>query len=175
MKRILALGLKLMFFCVISAALLSWVYLITKPKIELYARQAFENSLREVIPAAVSFREVKKGNQIIYEGLTNGNVKGSAFALAPQGYSGKIEMLVGVDREGKVSGIKILNQRETPGLGANVIKQKFLNQFLGKSSQDPLEPKKDIDAITGATISSRAVCRGVRDALKINQTEQNKP
>ena len=162
-----------MLFCVISAALLSGVYLLTKPKIEFYARQTFENSLREVIPNTDAFREIKKEDKIIYEGLSAGIVTGTAFSLAPQGYGGKIEMLVGIDLKGKISGIKIINQRETPGLGVNILKKEFLEQFLGKTIKDPLEPKKDIDAITGATISTRAVCHGAKNALEINQTVHN--
>ena len=162
-----------MLFCVISAALLSWVYLLTKPKIEFYARQTLENSLHEVLPNAGTFKEVKKDGQIIYQGLSDGTVAGTAFFLAPQGYGGKIEMLVGIDLKGKISGIKIINQHETPGLGVNILKKEFLEQFLGKTIKDPLEPKKDIDAITGATISTRAVCHGAKNALEINQTVHN--
>jgi electron transport complex protein RnfG len=172
MKRIFGLGLILMLFCVISAALLSWVYLLTKPQIELYARETFNNSLREVLPGAETFKETNKDGQIVYHGLSNGTVIGTAFSLAPQGYGGKIKILVGVDKNGKVSGIKILSQNETPGLGANILKPDFLSQFLGKTIKDPIEPKKDIDAITGATISSRAVCRGVKKALEFDQAGQ---
>lgn len=174
MKRIIELGLILMVFCIISAAALSLVYLLTKPTIELYSQQAFEKSLREVVPTASSFREINKKGMVFYQGVVNGTVAGAAFSAAPQGYSGKIELMVGVDLNGKVAGIKILNQRETPGLGANVIKPVFLRQFIQKSLQDPIEPKKDIDAITGATISTRAVCRGVKNALDAYQTVQDK-
>jgi electron transport complex protein RnfG len=75
-------------------------------------------------------------------------------------------MLVGVDPELRVKGMKILNQRETPGLGTNVLKPKFIAQFIGKGVKDAFEPKKDIDAITGATISTRGVCEGVKAVLK---------
>ena len=75
-------------------------------------------------------------------------------------------MLVGVDPELRVKGMKILSQRETPGLGTNVEKPKFQKQFIGKGMKDAIEPKKDIDAITGATISSRAVCEGVKTVLR---------
>jgi len=174
MKRIIGLGFILMVFCVISAAALSLVYLLTKPTIDLYSKRTFENSLREVIPTADSFREINRVGMVFYQGMVSGTVTGAAFSLAPQGYSGKIEMLIGVDLNGKVSGIKILNQRETPGLGANVIKSNFLKQFIQKSLLDPIEPKKDIDAITGATITTRAVCRGVKSALDNYQMVRDK-
>lgn len=144
MGKIIKLAVILAVFCIISAGGLAYVYLFTQPKIEKNAKLAFENSKREV--------------------LGKDNI-GTAVVVSPRGYSGPIEMLVGIDK-GKVKGIKVLSHRETPGLGANIVKSSFLNQFIGKSLKDLIEPKKDIDAITGATISSRAVCSGVREALQ---------
>ena len=148
MGKIVKLGVILAIFCTISAGMLAFVYLFTQPRIELNSKLALEKAKLEVLPASG---------------------KGKAISVSPRGYSGPIEMLVGVDPKGKVSGVKILSQRETPGLGAGIVKPSFLKQFIGKSSKDPIEPKKDIDAITGATISSRAVCEGVRDALSLER------
>ena len=145
MVKIIKLAFILAVFCVISAGLLAYVYVFTQPRIEQNAKLSYEQSVREVLPEGV---------------------KGEAVKAAPRGYSGPIEMLVGVGKDGKVTGLKILNHRETPGLGANITKPGFLKQFIGKSVKDPIEPKKDIDAITGATISSKAVCEGVRKVLK---------
>ncbi|MGB9612981.1 MAG: FMN-binding protein [Candidatus Margulisiibacteriota bacterium] len=142
--KIIRLGLMLMVFCIISAGSLALVYLFTKPKIELNAKLALEQAKQEVLAGK----------------------KGKADLVSPRGYAGQIDMMVGVGEDGKVIKVKILNQRETPGLGANIIKEEFLKQFSGKSLKDPIEPKKDIDAITGATISSRAVSIGVKEALK---------
>lgn len=145
MAKIIRLGLILAVFCAISAAGLAYVYMLTQPKIEQNAELALEKSKREVMPSLG---------------------KGKAIAVTTRGYGGPIELMVGIDGKGKVSGVKVLNHRETPGLGANIVGTKFLDQFKGKTFDDPIEPKKDIDAITGATISSRAVCVGVREALK---------
>jgi electron transport complex protein RnfG len=139
------LGAILAVVCVISAAGLAYVYILTQPRIEQNAKIAMEKSKREVLPASG---------------------KGKAIAVSPRGYSGPIDMMVGIDEKGKVSGVKILSHRETPGLGANIVKPQFLGQFKGKSLKDPIEPKKDIDALTGATISSKAACKGVKDALE---------
>lgn len=145
MAKILRLGATLAIFCVLAAAGLTYVYRFTQPKIDLDSRLALARSKQEVLPASG---------------------KGRAIEVSPRGYSAPIEMLVGVDDSGEVSGVKILNHRETPGLGAKVTEPKFLAQFRGKSLKDPIEPKKDIDALTGATITTRAVCKGVRDALE---------
>jgi electron transport complex protein RnfG len=144
MVKMVRLAVILAVFCVISAWGLAYVYLFTQPKIELNAELALENSKREVL----------------------GGEEGITVSVSPQGYSGPIDMLVGINRQGKVKGVKILNHRETPGLGANIVKPDFLKQFEEKSQKDPIEPKEDIDAISGATISSRAVCSGVRLALQ---------
>lgn len=145
MGRSIRMGMILAIFCVVAAWGLAYVYRFTQPRIEANAKIALENFKREVLPAAG---------------------KGEAVQVTVRGYSGVIEMLVGVDENGRVSGVKILSHKETPGLGANVAKPGFLQQFVGKSPEDPIEAKKDIDAITGATISSRAVCSGVREALE---------
>lgn len=143
MAKILKLGMILAVFCILSAGGLALVYMFTQSKIELNAKLALESARQEVLAGK----------------------EGRVSSVSPRGYSGNIGLLVGIDRAGKVIKVKILNQRETPGLGANIIKEKFLGQFQGKTLGDPIEPKKDIDAITGATISSKAVCQGVRQAL----------
>lgn len=145
MGKIIKLAAILAAVCIISAAGLAYVYLLTQPRIEQNVKIALVRSKQEVLPASS---------------------KGKAIAVSPRGYGGPIEMMVGIDEKGKISGVKILSHRETPGLGANIVKPKFLEQFKGKTLKDPIEPKKDIDAVTGATISSRAVCAGVKEALK---------
>ncbi len=172
MAKILRLASILAVFCVISAGGLALVYMLTQPMIELNSKLAFNNSLREVLPAANSFSEIKNRAERVFRGRGDKIDAGTAVAVSSQGYSGPIELLVGIGTDKKVKGIKILNQRETPGLGANIIKPAFLSQFIGKDQKSALEPKKDIDAITGATISSRAVCKGVKNALQINSRVQ---
>jgi Na+-translocating ferredoxin:NAD+ oxidoreductase subunit G len=168
MGKIIKLGVTLAVFCVISAGMLAYVFMMTGPRIEANAKASFEGSLKEVLPGAESFRSVSApgGKSEIYEGTTGGQAVGFAVKVAPRGYSGEIVMLVGVDPELRIKGMKILSQRETPGLGSNAEKPKFQKQFIGKGPTDAFEPKKDIDAITGATISSRAVCEGVKNVLR---------
>jgi len=164
MLKILKLAFTLTVFCVLSAGALAYVFMFTGPKIEANAKIAFERSLKEVLPGAETFNAAGKEGKI-FEGVAAGKTVGTAVLVAPRGYSGNIRMLVGVDGELKVRGIKVLDQRETPGLGTNILKPKFLSQFVGKNAADKLEPKKDVEAITGATISTRGVCEGVREAL----------
>ncbi|MDD4179582.1 MAG: RnfABCDGE type electron transport complex subunit G [Candidatus Margulisbacteria bacterium] len=166
MGKIAKLAMILTVFCVIASGSLAFVYLFTQPKIETNAEKSFEMSLREVLPVAEIFKAAKCSEGEAYIGIKGDKTVGLAVSVAPRGYSGAIKMLVGINADGKVIGVKVLDQRETPGLGANVVKRSFLAQFCGKTVKDEIEPKKDIDAITGATISSRAVARGVKEALK---------
>ncbi|MCE5263018.1 MAG: RnfABCDGE type electron transport complex subunit G [Deltaproteobacteria bacterium] len=168
MGKIIKLGVTLAVFCVISAGMLAYVFMMTGPRIEANAKASFEGSLKEVLPGAESFKNVSTpgAKSEVYEGTAGGQAVGFAVKVAPRGYGGEIVMLVGVDPELQIKGMKILSQRETPGLGTNVEKPKFQKQFIGKGIKDAFEPKKDIDAITGATISTRAVCEGVKTVLK---------
>lgn len=177
MGKIIKLGATLGVFCVVSAGLLAYVFLLTMPQIEANAKATFESSLREVLPGAATFKALTKPEEKtqIYEGCAGEKRVGLAVKLAPRGYAGEIDMLVGVDPELRVKGMKILNQRETPGLGANVLKPKFIGQFIGKGTGDALEPKKDVDALTGATISTRAVAEGVKAALRSSEKYKGNP
>jgi electron transport complex protein RnfG len=168
MVKILKLAATLGIFCVFSSGLLAYVYGLTVPRIEANAKASFEGSLREVLPGADRFRNAAAADvpNPIFEGYQGEKMIGLAVQVAPRGYSGDVKMLVGVDPELRVLGLKVLSQKETPGLGTEILKPKFLGQFIGKGTGNPLEPKKDIDAITGATISSRAVSDGVKMVLR---------
>jgi electron transport complex protein RnfG len=166
MFKILKMGAILMLFCAISAGGLAYVYSLTKPQIDLFAKQNFENALLQVL-AADNFKQQGE----YYIGSRGGKIAGFVFMESIRGYAGPIRLLVGTDLTGRVTGIKILEQKETPGLGINITGDHFLKQFIGKKSEDSIQPKKDIDAVTGATISSRAVCMGVRQALNRLQKE----
>lgn len=103
---------------------------------------------------------------------------GYAVQVAPNGFDGEILMMVGVDLEGKVTGISIISQTETAGLGAeaaadNANGTAFREQFVGRGI-DEVKIQKDggeLDALTGATISSRAVAEGVKAAIEFAQKE----
>lgn len=163
MKDIYKLSVFLFVACAIAAAALSITFVATKDRIEQQKKAELNVALsRECLPGCSSIKET--GDH--YVGLDNKeNVVGYAFRVSPKGYGGAIDMVVGIDIKGRVVGIKILSMKETPGLGSKASGADFLKQFLGKTAQNPLKAKKDIDAITGATITSQAVSDGVRQAL----------
>jgi len=171
MRDTLKMGLTLTLVCSIAAASLAQVYKITKVRIDRNMIEVEKKKLKEVLPMAVSFDEGQVDGKKVFIGKdSEGRVVGAAFNVAPQGYAGKINTLIGVDSERKVTAISItkLDQKETPGLGTKITEPKFRDRFKGKDGND-LKLKKDggsIDAITAATISSRAVANGVHEGMK---------
>ena len=116
----------------------------------------------------------KKGRDVsrtFYRGRKEQELAGVAFkVVAPEGYSGNIEIMVGIDPQGTVTGIEILTHAETPGLGSKIAEGWFKEQFRGKALENAdWRVKKDggeFDQITGATISPRAVVKAVKEGLE---------
>ncbi len=178
MKENIRLGLILLLITAIAGLLLGGAYEITKAPIAEKVAADKQAAMKEILPVADKFdiADVNiQGNEKIYEvnvGLKGTEITGYAIKVAPKGYSGAIEIMVGISNDGKVTGIKILSHTETPGLGANAPKPEFSNQYKDKPIKDKLEvvktaPSKEnqIQALTGATITSKAVTLGVNDAI----------
>lgn len=139
------------------------------------------NKDREVIPDKVSGpahvmvemdKDRGKEGVIVYPAYKDGKLVGQAFAVTShEGYSGDIDLLIGVDPKGAITGLEVINHSETPGLGAKIVSDKTWagkRELVGRTLADSIEVKKDggqIDAIAGATISPRAVCKAVRAGL----------
>ena len=168
---ILRLALTLFLIAAVVAMALAGVNTITAPLIQAFNEQKTQAAIEAVLPG---------GGQKV-EGFTDttGLVKavyasetGYAIQVTPSGFDGEIDMMVGIDKNGKVIAIDIISHTETPGLGAiaasgNAKGEEFRNQFSGLSGS--LSVSKDggtIDSITSATITSRAVVAGVNAALE---------
>ncbi len=159
---------------IISAAVTSLLALtnnITERAIKEREEQKTDEACREVLPGAQSFEEVAEG---ISEGKDgSGNITGYVINVGEKGYGGEIRILVGITNEGTVSGVSVISHSETPGLGANAAKPSFLRQFVGVNKA---ELNGNIDALSGATVSSKAVTNAVNNALeKYNSFKLNKP
>lgn len=178
MKENIRLGLILLLITAIAGLLLGGAYEITKTPIAATIEADKQAAMKEILPMADKFSKADvniKGNKKISEvnaGIKDSEIAGYAIKVSPKGYGGPVEIMVGISSEGKVTGIKILSHTETPGLGANAPKPEFSNQYENKSTKDKLEvvkasPSKEnqIQAITGATITSKAVTLGVNDAI----------
>jgi electron transport complex protein RnfG len=161
--------------CLLASGGLAFTYAATKEKIEKERLREQLEAAEKALPQAENFQEFKvekRGNVgAVYKGEKNGEVVGYAVQVSPRGFGGPINLMVGIDPSGKVVGIKVVEHLETPGLGGEIEKDWFRNQFVGKSLKDKLKVKEDIDAIMGATISSRGVTEGVREALEFFKSQ----
>ncbi|HOO57190.1 MAG TPA: RnfABCDGE type electron transport complex subunit G [bacterium] len=172
------LGVFLMVVCLIAAFGLAMTNRVTEPLIQEQKRLERMEAMKEVLPAATEFEEVANegGEPAVYNIAkdASGAVIGYAFEAAPKGYGGPVVTMVGIDTGGTVTGIKILSLMETPGLGAKAVEPKFTDQYSGKTIEqlylkDKDLKKGDIDAITAATITSKAVTLGVREGVEAMQ------
>ncbi|RLC34105.1 MAG: electron transporter RnfG [Candidatus Nealsonbacteria bacterium] len=160
----------------ISGASLVGVYKYTQPKIEQNKKEEIRRAIFEVIPQAKSYKTIVKEDKLIYQGLdSSGNLVGYAFTGEGPGYQGTIEIMIGMDSHlNKVTGIQILESVETPGLGAKITSKAFRDQFralvvlplIELIKRKKVERPNQIQAITGATISSQAVVDILNKTIK---------
>ena len=158
----------LMVVCMASGILLSLVYGVTNPKIEEYQKQLAVAALKEVFPDADNFESVV--SDTVWFAEKQGQRIGLVFRVFPKGYGGEIPITVGIDSQGKIVGVFITKSmlKETPGLGVKVAESEFLSQFVGRK-KEAVALKQDggeIEGITAATISSRAVTDGIRKGVE---------
>ena len=170
MREMIKLGATLAVVCVIAAGAIAGVNGAVKATIDENNRLEAVLKRQQVFPAAKDFEaRAVGGREIFIAKDATGIPLGLVVTSAPRGYAGPIGMTIGISPDGTLAGLAIskLDQTETPGLGVKVTLAAFRDQFRGKDA-DAVRLKKDggaVDAITAATISSRAVANGVREAL----------
>lgn len=169
--EILRVGLILFAITAISAFILAFVNSFTAPVIAENNKKAQDAAMKVVLPEGKNFEKVEfqpDENSIVNEIYSAGDA-GVVVMASPRGYGGEISMAIGIDMEYKVTGIEVISQSETAGLGANCTKDSFKEQFIGKTGdiQVVKNGAKDnqIDAISSATITSKAVTKGVNEAI----------
>ncbi len=183
---------------IFSGAILSTWDNFTKPAIEAYKLQELQKAIAEVLPQFDAYEEVKDGDMTLYVGVLEDIPEplGVAFEAVGNGFQGKISIMVGMKNDfSEIIGIKILEQIETPGLGTKIVEDPtnkkdpfwWPNQFKGLQTNPEIgvvkniKPTKptDIQAITGATISSQAVVNilnaQIERAKNIYGSKYNKP
>lgn len=184
-------AIKLAAFAALTALLLGMTYIGTRDRIELAQQQLEQRALAQVVqgiphaeldlndridvpPAARPLLRAVAGAQIQIVRDANGEIVAWIVpSIAPDGYSGAIRMIVGIDRAGNITGVRVIEHRETPGLGdkLDLAKSQWILGFEGASLDNPRGTwavKKDggtFDSFTGATITPRAVVRQVQQTL----------
>ena len=166
---ILRLTLTLLVITSVVAALLAGVNQITAPIIAAANEAKTQKAVNEVLPGggkSIEFTDASGLISEVYESET-----GYAIKVAPNGFGGAIEMMVGVSKDGNVLGISIIKHAETPSLGAVAADkgsngQSFRDSFIGLSGEVKVSKEGgEADTISGATITSKAVADGVNIAL----------
>jgi electron transport complex protein RnfG len=168
----------LLVITLVASAALAGVYNLTKEPIAAAARAKKENAIRNVIP---EFDQLVRyailpddgpDSLIFYQGMKGEEITGTAVeTYTNNGFSGYIGIMVGFNTDGSVNNIEVLSHKETPGLGTKMSDPGFKDQFKGlkiaELNGQTVKVTKDmgtIDAITAATISSRAFCEAVQRA-----------
>ena len=162
------LALTLLLISAVVSGLLGLTNFITVDRIAEINAQKTASSMQEVLPADTYTPVEYTGSEANVAAVYRAGDQGYVVEVTPSGFGGSIDMVVGVDNEGLVTGVSIINMSETSGLGANAAKEAFRSQYIGKNGE--LAVSKDggeIDALTGATITSRAVTGGVNTALRV--------
>lgn len=183
MREVLGMVVVLALICLVAAVALSQVYRVTKDPIaqakEAEAREAAAQVLQPLLAAGavIEKRENLAGKEALYLAMAAGKIRGAAFIVRnDSGYSGLIECMLGVDMTGNITGFAVVQHAETPGLGANAASNEEWQAQLIAADGEPRNlgntdwrVKKyggDIDALTGATITPRAIVAAIREGLE---------
>ena len=185
-KYIIKLTVTLLLTCMVVAGLLGWVNSITKDRIAAITWEKTVAAMQKVIEADdfsdameltddMTAAATAQGGTLaaVYQAQSGGHPVSYAINVEASGSQGTISMMVGIDPDGAVTGVSIISNAETSGIGSKVMNNetlangtKVLDQFIGKSAADgTLVVGTNVDAITGATVSSKGVTTGVNTAL----------
>ena len=190
-KYIIELTVKLFATCVVVAGLLGVVNKVTEPNITAINKAKTEEAMKAVvadadnssfsdpleITAEMEAAAASAGASVTeaYEVQVGGAPAGHALKIVASGSQGNIEMMVGLDADGAVTGVSVVKNSETAGIGSKVMDNEpnakgvgVLDQFIGKSAADgALNVGSNVDAITGATVSTKGVTTGVNAAIAV--------
>ena len=168
-KEFIKLSAILCIITLVAALLLAGVNKITAPRIVQAEKAAAEQAMKKILPDADSFEQL---NENVYLALQGDKQVGFCVKVLTNGYGGNISMMVGIDSNAAVQGIEILSHGETAGLGAKITEEKFKSQFRDKKPvlevvKNETDNPNQITAITGATISSRAIAAGIEQSIAL--------
>lgn len=173
----------------LSATLLAVLNSITAPLIAENSAKNQQEALKAVMDGTKNFEELaitesmietaaKTGSEInsLYAAKNGSELSGYCAIITTSGYDSGLQIAAGVDLDGKVTGVKIISSNETPGLGQNAAKPEFLNQYIGKEFEISVIKSgagdNEINAISGATMTSDGVTGAVNTLLEIAKEEQ---
>ena len=163
----LFVGLKLLLICAIVAGVVSFVYALTEEQYERNLQETKNQAIGQIFSREGLTCQALPGDsaETVYRVTEGDTLIGYCVEIQSPGFGGDIEMMVGYQTDFSILGVSIISLSETPGLGAKVSEADFLSDFEGKNGT--LVLGEDIDAVSGATISSHAVTDGVNRATEL--------
>lgn len=160
--------------CLVVSLLLAYVNMVTSPIIAESEQKAQQEAMAEVLPQADAFEELALNTlpERVTQVYRAQNGAGYVFMLTTKGYGGDMKLICGIESDGTIEACKTLSHSETSGLGSKTAEDPYRNQYSGKTA----DTLSEVDAISGATISSTAYINAVEDALEafnaIKEAEQ---
>ncbi len=168
-KSVIITSVILTVICAVSAAGLAFTDSLTAERIAKSEEKAERAAMSRVLPAEgyTAATVTVNGTENRYFIAKNGEDEiGYVFTVQRNGYGGKVKVMTGIAKDGKITAVEVLNASdETPGLGQNVTKDSFSEQFKGLGGNAVIG--SNVEAVTGATISSKAAVGCVNDALDL--------
>ena len=163
--------------CLVVAVCLVTTHYFTQPIIDEMNAQLKNEASRSVLPGSEEFEKIEGFDQQILDlggvdayRATNG--AGIVVTVSSKGFGGEVQLIVGYDPQGAVTGVQVLSASETPGVGTNALTEDYLAQYIGVSGQASFEAdgqSTQVDAVSGATVTSKAVLNGMNTAEQIYQ------
>ncbi len=175
-KELVTPVLVMTLICVVTTLLLATVHAVTRDRIAEWAAAAESAAMRAILPQAATFAAspIPDGHPEVTAVVTGTDSAGAAvghvFTSSARGYAGPVWVMTGIDGHGYILDVRVVQDDETPGLGKKIHEASFLQAFPGQSVTSVFSVKPDdfartrIDAVAGATISSRAVADAVNRA-----------
>ncbi|CAK0774419.1 SoxR (2Fe-2S) reducing system protein RsxG [Gammaproteobacteria bacterium] len=183
-------------FATVGTAALALTYTVTKERIEANAHAALARSLQQIVPSGRYDNDITadilvvndaslrtNGTVTVYRARKEGVPVAAVFTtVASDGYSGNINLLIGVNVDGTIAGVRIITHKETPGLGdkIEIDRSPWITKFVGRSLQNPeitrWAVRKDggsFDQFSGATITPRAVVGAIKRTLQYYETHHD--
>lgn len=176
MNKTLKLGITLLIISAVAAAILAFSNGATKDKIAEIELKNTQDALAGIYGVVEDYDSVEgaelEGLQEVDEGLTAvyaikeaGEIAGHSITTVTNGFGGPVEIMVGFSGDGEVLGVRVLKHGETAGIGSKAAEPEFTDTFEGKSADTEIE----VETISGATITSSAVIKGVNQAREVYQ------
>jgi electron transport complex protein RnfG len=161
--------------CLVVTAALAITYGVTEPIITKNSKATADKTRKELLTKADSFTEYKgklvsedSGKVYVEDAYTANNKTGVVMTIVTKSFGGDLTMMVGIDDSGKITGIKVTDHSDSPGVGTKDMTDEYLGQYKGLSKLDSTNVKEDsqITYISGASVTGQALHYGVHCALR---------